>query len=414
MGIHPGSVARGILAFSREGRSHFVKIAYFDCFSGISGDMLVGAFLDAGLPFTDLQKALGSLTLHGYTLETVRTQKNQLYGTRLIVSVEAQKQGHRRFRDIKDIIQSSGLTRWVKQKSLETFERIAVEESRIHSCPVEEVEFHEVGAADSIIDIVGTLYGVECLGIASVCASALPLGSGFADTRHGRIPLPAPATLGLLKGIPVYDSGIKQELVTPTGAALVRTLAKSFGPMPPMVVEKIGYGAGSRDLPDRPNLLRVIIGEEELEERLETVTVLEANLDDTNPEWLSFLMDRLFEAGALDVIFCPVQMKKNRPGVLVHVIGKPHQQNDLIRVLFRESTTIGVRFRYSQRRVLERSSAELESPWGPMRVKRVVQPDGSSFIYPEYEVCRKTALDKGVPLKEVYSWVMGQNRRGAT
>jgi uncharacterized protein (TIGR00299 family) protein len=392
-----------------------VKIAYFDCFSGISGDMLLGAVLDAGLPFTDLQKALGSLTLHGYRVDTVRTQKNHLSGTRLIVSVETQKQGHRRFRDIKDIIQSSGLTRWVKQKSLETFERIALEESQIHGCSVEEVEFHEVGAADSIIDIVGAIYGVERLGIVSVCASALPLSSGgFADTRHGRIPLPAPATLALLKGVSVYDSGIKQELVTPTGAALVRTLAKSFGPMPPMVVEKIGYGAGSRDLPDRPNLLRVIIGEEELEERVETVTILEANLDDTNPEWLSFLMDRLFEAGALDVMFSPVQMKKNRPGVLVHVIGNPHQQDDLIRVLFRESTAIGVRFRYSQRRVLERSSAELESPWGPMRIKRVLQPDGSFFIYPEYEECRKTALDKGVPLKEVYAWVMGQNTISGT
>jgi uncharacterized protein (TIGR00299 family) protein len=390
-----------------------MRIAYLDCFSGISGDMLVGAFLDAGLPFADLQKALGTLPLQGCSLETARTQKNQLHGTRFIVTVQMEKQVHRRFRDIKDMIQSTGLSRWVKEKSVETFESIAREESKIHNCPVEEVYFHEVGAADSIIDIVGTFYGAERLGIASVCASALPLGSGFVDTRHGRMPLPAPATLALLKGIPVYDSGLKQELVTPTGAALVRTLARSFGPMPPMVVEKIGYGAGSRDVPDRPNLLRVIIGEEELGERLETVTVLEANLDDTNPEWLSFLMDRLFEAGALDVLFCPVQMKKNRPGVLVQVIGKPHQQDDLMGVLFRESTTLGVRFRYSQRKVLERSFAELESPWGPMRVKRVLQPDGSAFIYPEYEACRKTALDKGVPLKEVYSWVMGQNRPSA-
>jgi uncharacterized protein (TIGR00299 family) protein len=391
-----------------------MKIAYLDCFSGISGDMLVGAFLDAGLPFADLQKALGSLPLPGYTLGAVRTQKNQIYGTRFIVTVQMEKQVHRRLRDIKDMIQSAGLSRWVKQKSTETFEKIALEESKIHDCPVEEVHFHEVGAADSIIDIVGTLYGAEHLGIASFCASALPLGSGFVDTRHGRIPLPAPATLALLKGVPVHDSGLKRELVTPTGAGLVRTLAKSFGPMPPMVMEKIGYGAGSRDLPDRPNLLRVIIGEEALEERMETVAVLEANLDDTNPEWLSFLMDRLFEAGALDVVFCPVQMKKNRPGILVQVIGKPHQQDDLMRVLFRESTTLGVRFRYSQRKVLERSSAELDSPWGPMRVKKVLQPDGSSFIYPEYEVCRKTALEKGVPLKEIYSWVMGQNRRSAT
>jgi uncharacterized protein (TIGR00299 family) protein len=390
-----------------------VKIAYLDCFSGISGDMLVGALLDAGLPFDDLQKTLGSLPLRGYRLEKLRTHKNRVHGTRFIVAVQMENQVLRRFRDIKDMIQSARLSSWVKEKSIQTFESIAMEESKIHGCPPEEVHFHEVGATDSIIDVVGTLFGVEQLGIASAYSSALPLGSGFVDTQHGRIPLPAPATLALLKGVPIYDSGLKQELVTPTGAALARVLVESFGPMPPMVVEKIGYGAGSRDLPDRPNLLRIIIGEEGLQERLETVTVLEANLDDTNPEWFSFLMDQLFEAGALDVVFCPVQMKKNRPGVLVQVIARPHQQDDLMNVLFRESTTLGVRFRYSQRKVLERSFAEIESPWGPMRVKRVLQPDGSSFIYPEYEMCRKTALDKGVPLKEIYSWVMGQNRRSA-
>jgi uncharacterized protein (TIGR00299 family) protein len=391
-----------------------MRIAYLDCFSGISGDMFVGALLDAGLPFDDLHKTLGSLPLQGYRLETLLTQKNGVHGTRFIVEVQRENQVPRRFRDIKHMIQSASLSSWVKEKSVETFESIAMEESKIHGCLPEEVHFHEVGAADSIIDVVGTLYGVERLGIASAYASALPLGSGFVDTQHGRIPLPAPATLALLKGIPIYDSGLKQELVTPTGAALARALVKSFGPMPPMVVEKIGYGAGSRDLPDRPNLLRIIIGEEELQERVETVTVLEANLDDTNPEWFSFLMDQLFEAGALDVVLCPVQMKKNRPGILVQVIGRPHQQDDLMNVLFRESTTLGVRFRYSQRKVLERSFAEIESPWGPMKVKRVLQPDGSSFIYPEYETCRKTALDKSVSLKEIYSWVMGQNRRSAT
>jgi hypothetical protein len=390
-----------------------VKIAYLDCFSGISGDMFVGALLDAGLPFEELRKTLGTLPLQGYSLDMAQAEKNHLHGIRFFVTVQVEKQTHRRFKDIKAMIQSSRLSPWVKAKSTEVFESLALEESRIHNCRLEDVHFHEVGATDSIVDIVGALYGMERLGIEAAYASALPLGSGFVDTRHGRIPLPAPATLALLKGIPVYDSGLSQELVTPTGAALVKGLAKSFGRMPSMVVEKIGYGAGSRDLPDRPNLLRIIIGEEALQERVETVAILEANLDDTHPEWFSFLMDRLLEAGALDVAFSPVQMKKNRPGVLVQVIGKPHQADDLMKILFTESTTLGVRFRYSQRKVLERSFSELDSPWGPMRVKNIVQPDGSVFVYPEYEVCRKIALEKGIPLKEIYYWVMGQNRRSA-
>jgi hypothetical protein len=260
------------------------------------------------------------------------------------------------------------------------------------------------------MDIVGTLYGVERLGISNIYSSALPLGYGFVNTDHGRIPLPAPAAIALLKGVPVYDSGLNRELVTPTGAALVRGLAKSFGKMPPMIVERIGYGAGSMDLPDRPNLLRILIGEESAEELVDTIAVLEANLDDTNPEWLGFLMDRLLEAGALDVVFYPAQMKKNRPGTMVQVIGRPDQQNDLMKVLFRESTTLGVRYRYSQRKVLERSSVEIEGPWGKMEVKKVRLPDGSFQFHPEYEVCRKIALNTGIPLKEIYYWVMAQNK----
>ena len=387
-----------------------MKIAYLDCFSGLSGDMLVGALLDAGLPFDDLKSALETLPLKGYHLEAEEAQKNHIHGIHFVVSVQKEKQHHRRFLEIREIIRSADLSSWVKDRSIEIFETIAREESRIHHIPVNDIHFHEVGAADSIIDIVGAVYGIERMNISSLYSSALPLGYGFVDTDHGRIPLPAPATIALLIGIPVYDSGLKRELVTPTGAALAKGLAKSFGAMPPMTVERVGYGVGSMDLPDRPNLLRIMIGEETRDELVDTVTVLEANLDDTNPEWLGFLMDRLFDAGALDVVFYPAQMKKNRPGILVQVIGRPDQQDIFMRVLFQESTTLGVRYRYSQRKVLERSFAELESPWGKMKVKKIHLPDGAIHLYPEYEVCRKIALDAATPLKEIYYWVMGQNK----
>ena len=387
-----------------------MKIAYLDCFSGLSGDMLNGALLDSGLPFEDLKSALETLPLQGYRLEARRGEKNHLHGTRFIVSVQEEEHHPRGFPEIREIIRSGDLSAWAKDKSIEIFETIAREESKIHHVPANDVHFHEVGAVDSIIDIVGAVYGMERMGISRLCSSPLPLGYGFVETDHGRIPLPAPATIALLVGIPVYDSGLKRELVTPTGAALAKGLVKSFGAMPPMTVERVGYGVGTMDLPDRPNLLRILIGEESLDEHLDTVTVLEANLDDTNPEWLGFLMDRLFASGALDVAFYPAQMKKNRPGVLVQVVGRPEHQDVLTRILFQESTTLGVRFRHSQRKVLERSFAEIESPWGKMRVKKVHLPDGSFHLYPEYEVCRKIALDTGTPLKDMYHWVMGQNK----
>jgi hypothetical protein len=270
------------------------------------------------------------------------------------------------------------------------------------------VHFHEVGAIDSIVDIVGSVLGMEYLGIGTACASSLPLGSGFVETAHGRIPLPAPATVALLRGIPVHDSGLKEELVTPTGAALVKGLVHSFGPLPPMVIEKVGYGVGSRNLADRPNLLRILIGQEHGGAHEETVVILESNLDDTNPEWLGFLMERLFEAGALDVVFSPGYMKKNRPAVLVHVMGKPHQKDQLMDLLFSESTTLGVRFHFTQRRILERSSVEMDSPWGRMKVKKVFRPDGSFHLLPEFEECRRIAKEKGLPMKDVYSWIMTQ------
>jgi uncharacterized protein (TIGR00299 family) protein len=387
-----------------------MKIAYLDCFSGISGDMMIGALIDAGFPTEELRRALRSLPLEGFDLEVTREERNHLFGTRFKVKVSRDPQPHRRFSDIRDLILTGNLSPSVRDKSIAIFESIAVEEGKIHGRPVEEVHFHEVGAVDSIVDIVGSVLGMEYLGIVEACASSLPLGSGFVETAHGRIPLPAPATVALLKGIPVHDSELKEELVTPTGAALLKGLVHSFGSLPPMVIEKVGYGVGSRNLADRPNLLRILIGQEQGGANEETVVILESNLDDTNPEWLGFLMERLFEAGALDVVFSPGYMKKNRPAVLVHVMGKPQHKDQLMDILFSESTTLGVRFQTTQRRILERSLIEIDSPWGRMKVKKVSRPDGSILLLPEFEECRRIAKEKGLPLREIYSWVTAQGR----
>jgi hypothetical protein len=387
-----------------------MKTAYLDCFSGISGDMFLGALLDAGLPFETLKAALQTLPLEGYRLEMQREERGHLFGTRFLVGGDKEKQVERGIRDIKKIIEAGHLSNGVKKNSMEVFEAIASEEGKIHNRPPEEIHFHEVGAADSIIDIVGTFVGIEFLGIGFISASSLPLGSGFTETEHGTIPLPAPATVALLKGIPVYDSGLRHELVTPTGAALVKRLSGSFGVMPPMIVENIGYGVGGRNLPDRPNLLRILIGRDQTEDHVETIVMLEANLDDTNPEWMGFIMDRLFEAGALDVVFYPGQMKKNRPGILVQVMAHPQKRDELMDILFRESTTLGVRFRYSQRKVLQRSIEEIDSPWGKILVKKVSRADGSFFFHPEYEACKKIAEKHGLPIKEIYYWVISSNK----
>jgi pyridinium-3,5-bisthiocarboxylic acid mononucleotide nickel chelatase len=256
---------------------------------------------------------------------------------------------------------------------------------------------------------VGTAFGIEFLGIGSISSSRLPLGSGFIQAGHGRIPLPAPATVALLKGVPVYDSGLECELVTPTGAALIKEFSGSFGPMPPMTIENIGYGAGARDLSDRPNLLRIMIGRETRDPKTETVVVLDANLDDANPEWLGFMMDRLFEAGALDVVFSPAQMKKNRPGVQIQVIGMPGDRDKLLDIIFMESSTLGIRYNYSQRKILERTQAQIESPWGKLGVKKVTGPDGATVLYPEYEVCRRIAREQNISIREIYSRIMAEN-----
>ena len=391
----------------------------------------MGSLLDAGLSFDQLKQCLQTLPFHGYELELRREMRNQISGTRFMVHPDEghhgkhghKKLGHKKndpaknghenrgLNAIRDIINRGDLTDSVKEKSMAIFESLARVEGHIHNLLPDQVHFHEVGAVDSIIDIVGTVYALETLGIERLLVSPLPLGSGFVKTAHGRIPVPAPATLALLKGVPVLNSDVQQEMVTPTGAALATGLAASFGLMPPMVVQNVGYGVGSRELPDRPNLLRIIIGHEKHGEQTDTVVVLETNLDDMRPEGMGYLMERLLEAGALDVVFLPAQMKKNRPGVQVQVIGRPEQKDRLMEIMVQETTTLGIRFRYSRRMVLERNQEAVESPWGEITVKRVIR-EKSSRLVPEYDVCREIALKNNIPLQDIYQWIDSLNSKG--
>lgn len=387
-----------------------MKIAYLDCFSGISGDMFLACLLDAGLSFDQLSERLHTLSLDGYQLKTERQSRGNIFGTQFTVKLSHEEHVPRNLSAIREIIKKADLGPTIKLKSIEIFELIAAVEAKIHNLPPEEVHFHEVGAVDSIIDIVGAVIGVDILGVKTIYASHIPVGSGFVQTAHGSIPVPAPATIELLKGIPVFDPGIRHEMVTPTGAALLKVLCSSFGPMPPMVVKEVGYGVGKRNIPERPNLLRVLIGEDKRDPTVETVVVLETNLDDINPEWMGFLMERLLASGALDVVFFPVQMKKSRPGVQVQVIGRPDQREALMEILFKESTTLGVRFGYTQRQVLERAQAEIDSPWGKIKVKKIIGRDGSAHLQPEYQSCREIALQHNIALKEIYYWVMRLNQ----
>jgi len=386
-----------------------MNVAYLDCFSGISGDMFLGALVDAGVPLLELQQLIDSLQIEGCHLEAHREARNGIYGTRILVEINQSLQRVRDFREIREIISHSALPENVKDKSVAVFSSLATVEGKIHNRTPEAVHFHEVGAVDSIMDIVGSVYGLLSLGIGSVYASGLPLGTGFVQTAHGAMPIPVPATMALLKDVPVSQTAIPYEMVTPTGAALVKTFVQSFGPMPPMIVENVGYGVGSRKLSDRPNLLRLLVGKQAPKGKSETVIVLETNIDDMSPEWAGYLMECLFEAGALDVSFCPIQMKKNRPGVQVQVIAHPHAKERLAGLLFQESGTLGVRFFYTQRQVIEREEVEIESPWGNIKVKKIIQADNTTHLVPEYESCRKIARAKGLALREIYSWIMGLN-----
>jgi uncharacterized protein (TIGR00299 family) protein len=381
-----------------------MKIAYLDCFSGVSGDMFVGSLLDAGLPLEKLEKIISGLNLNGYRLSAKKEERNSIFGTKFSVILQEKNQKARHLKDIKEILKASDLPLPVVEKCILVFEKLAMTEGEVHHVSPDEVHFHELGAVDSIIDIVSAIAGIHLLNIKKLFVSRIPVGTGIMTAAHGKIPVPCPATIALLKGISVYHSGQDVEMVTPTGAVLVTSLASSFGPMPPMTIDGVGYGVGSRTLADRPNLLRILIGNNIDKQGSETVVVLESNLDDMSPELLGYLMDSLFDAGAKDVSFSHIQMKKNRPGIQLQVVGRPEDKDRLTSVIFRESTTLGVRSSYSQRAVLQRGVLMVDSPCGKMRVKKVINQDGGTVLLPEYEECRRVAKENDLALRDVYAW----------
>jgi uncharacterized protein (TIGR00299 family) protein len=372
-----------------------MRLAYIDAFSGISGDMLVGALADAGADAATLCAALESLGV-GLAVRIERTQRGGIAAAKFHAEARS-PQPHRHLGEILRLIEAAALPEPVKHNAAEVFRRLGAVEAAIHQIPPERVHFHEVGAADSIADVIGACLGFELLGVEEIHCSAVNLGGGTVRTEHGLLPVPAPATAALLAGKPVYSQGPAVELTTPTGAALAVTLARSFGPLPPMTLHATGYGAGSRELPGQPNVLRVLVGEDSRAEQATVVSVLEANVDDSSPEVLGYALERLLEAGALDAALTPLIMKKSRPGVLLRVIARPQDQERLAGLIFSETSTLGLRLYRAERRVCARRSIEVETPHGKVRVK--VSEDGR--FAPEYEDCRKLALASGLPLRQI-------------
>jgi pyridinium-3,5-bisthiocarboxylic acid mononucleotide nickel chelatase len=379
-----------------------MRIAYLDCFAGISGDMTLGALLDAGADEARLRVELGKLTGVHFDLEITKVVKKGIEATNVHV-ITGHEHHHRRLNDITEIINSSALSDTIKARAINVFQILAVAEGTVHGTSPEEVHFHEVGAVDAIVDIVGASILMELLGVEKVIASPLPMGHGFVEAAHGRIPLPAPATVEILKGVPVYDAKIEGELVTPTGAAIVRTLASEFGGMPSMKVESVGYGAGKSDFPF-PNTLRVFVGEVESAELPgDKVSIIETNIDDMNPEFYDSVFEKLFKAGALDVYLSPIQMKKNRPATLLSVICPPEKIDDLSRIVLANTTSFGVRISHAARRCLDRKWETVATRYGDIKVKIGLMDGEPVTASPEYEDCRKAAEAHGVPAKQVYN-----------
>jgi len=383
------------------------KVAYFDCFSGCSGDMVLGALVDAGLPLEMLEKGLNSLAVHGYKLSTEKVKRSTITATKFTVTMdEAEAQPERSLKDIVTLIGASKLPEKVKNTASTIFQRLGEVESRIHGTPLEKVHFHEVGAVDSIIDIVGVAFGLDALKIERFYSSPLPSGSGRISAAHGILPVPAPATLELLamSNAPIVDfpkqSHPQCELVTPTGAAIVTTLAK-FG-RPSMTVEKVGYGAGTRDFEAWPNIMRIWIGEEIEPVGSEDLILLETNIDDMSPEIYGYLMEKLFTMQAVDVWFTPIQMKKNRPAVMLSVLAPRHAEFDLTQAIMRETSTLGTRVSSAFRHIAEREIIEFDSTIGHTKAKVKRFMGNILSIHPEYEECRRIALERNISLQEVY------------
>jgi uncharacterized protein (TIGR00299 family) protein len=380
-----------------------MKLAYFDCFSGISGDMTLGALVDAGCSADLLRAELQALKVPGWELSTEKVWKNGMSATYVRVKTQDQ-QKHRSLSTILEILKSSPLAAPVRERASAIFQKLGEAESHVHDAPIEKVHFHEVGAVDAIVDIVGACIGFHALGIERFACSPLNVGGGTAKMAHGVLPVPAPATARLLQSAPTFSNGVQRELVTPTGAAIVATLCDSFGPQPPMTVSAIGYGAGTADLEGQPNVVRIMIGEaaEKSAATLdEEISIIEANLDDMNPQIYGYVLEKALSAGALDVYTTALQMKKNRPGTLLTILCRPEDAAKLMSLIFAETTTLGVRTHRAQRRILPREWVNVSTTYGDVRIKLSRSNGHILHAAPEYDDCRKLAVEKQVPLQQV-------------
>ena len=399
-----------------------MRTLYFDCFAGISGDMTLGALVDAGADARELTGRLALLGVEGYEVGFEKVDRSGISATRASVRLTKEEKRHRHLSDIEKIIDGSRLGDAVKARASKIFRLLAEAEARVHNVPVERIHFHEVGALDAIVDVVGACIGFELLGVERFNASALHVGSGTVEMAHGRFPVPPPAVAELLRGAPVYSTDIVGELVTPTGAAIVAAVCEGFGPMPLMRVEATGYGAGTREYKNFPNVLRVLVGESaeasagagrDADRGDETLLMVETNLDDVSPQVLGHLMELASQRGALDCFFTPAQMKKNRPGVLVSILCHPSQKDSMHELLFEETPTLGVRSYEVRRRALEREFVTVETEFGTIAVK--VARSGGRLVgaTPEYEECRAAALKHGVALRVVQEAAGAAFRREA-
>jgi len=384
-----------------------MKIAYGDLIGGLSGDMFVAAMLDCGLPLKKLRAELKRIPTLDFDLKAQKKSVHAVGATAFQV-ICPKREPPRAWKQIRRLIERARLSAAVKAVGLEIFSGLAQAEAKIHGVAVDDVHFHEVGATDSIVDIMAAAIGVHELGIECFAFSPIPLGRAVVRSLHGPLPAPGPATVELLRGLPVVGVDIESETVTPTGAAILKTLGKSFGAQPPMILERIGYGAGQKEFAVRPNLFRLIVGRENRLSRLEPMLVIEANIDDMNPQFYDHAMERLFAAGARDVFLAPIQMKKNRPATLLSVIAAPGDRDKLAGIIFQETSTIGLRSYSVERLILQRESKKIKTRFGEVTVKVVELPDGSKRLTPEYDELKKLAAAKKLPLKRIYDEVMGR------
>jgi uncharacterized protein (TIGR00299 family) protein len=383
-----------------------MRIAYGDLIGGVSGDMFVAALLDAGLPLSKLKTDLRKIPTLRFHLKVAKKYVHGVRALHFHVMCEP-NEPPRSWKEIRELIQRSKLAPDVKETALDIFSRLAGIEAKIHGVPLDKVHFHEVGATDSIVDIVAAALAVRELEIAAWHFSPIPLGRGLIRSRHGPLPAPGPATLGLLKGLPVKGIAVEDETVTPTGAAIISALGASFGHYPPMTIERVGYGAGQHEFPGQPNLFRVVIGSRDgAGWREESMLVIETNIDDMNPELYDYVFDRLFAAGARDVFLSPIQMKKNRPATLLRVIADPGARDTLAQIILRETSTLGVRFYPVGRIILKRTSETLKTRYGAIKVKVAEEPDGTRRVGPEYDDLKRIARAKKIPLRLLYDEVV--------